>query len=191
MCVKKHCTYLCLCFTTLMGTGLCMFTSVFVKICICKHICVSVYKYASRPRDCMYLLRWARSVGQESYFSFHVKPQKCSTNALMCVLIRIIVPKNQPSIISKRMTDGAVQRLQAPESGEVYSNLDGQLARGASFSFLIIFYANLVDTLCACFSLRKGLQQSSFCFLSNLLFQKVACFSCYEASHNSTQGVSQ
>ena len=52
------------------------------------------------------------------------------------------------------MTDGAVQRLQAPESGEVYSNLDGSHARGASFSFLIIFYANLVDTLCACFSLE-------------------------------------
>ena len=72
------------------------------------------------------------------------------------------------------MTDGAVQRLQAPESGEVYSNLNGTHARGASFSFLIVFYANLVDTLCACFSLEgEALQQSSFCFLSNPRLQKV------------------
>ena len=118
-------------------------------------------EYAKGPRNCMYLLLWARSVGQESYFSFHVKPQKCSTFALMCVLIRIIVPKNQPGIISKRMTDRAVQRLQAPENGEVYS-LDRSHARGACFSFLIIFYANLVnDTLCACFSLRKGLHNKA------------------------------
>ena len=72
-----------------------LFTSVCEKYLQCVRKCVYLQgEYAKGPRDCMYLLWWARSVGQESYFSFHVKPQKCSAFALMCVLIRIIVPKN-------------------------------------------------------------------------------------------------
>ena len=71
-----------------------LFTSVCEKYLQNVRKCVYLHsEYAKGPRNCMYLLLWARSVGQES-FSLHVKPQKCSTNALMCVLIRIIAPKN-------------------------------------------------------------------------------------------------
>ena len=152
-----------------------MFTSVCDKYFQCVRKCVYLHsEYAKGPRNCMYLILWARSVGQESYFSFHVKPQKCSTFALMCVLIRIIAPKNSPSIISKRMTDRAAQRLQAPENGEVYSNLDGSHARGASFSFLINFLCEFGrHALCLLLAKERPPQQSSFCFLSNLRLQKV------------------
>ena len=102
MCVRNHTLHLPVfmfylnAFNAFMGNlGIGMFTSVCNNYLQTVRKCVYLHsKYAKGPRDCMYLLWWARSVGQESYFSFHVKPQKCTTFALMCVLIRIIVPKN-------------------------------------------------------------------------------------------------